>query len=157
MIRPFYKINFIHCTCGKDFYVGLENRLSDTLWEMSFDSQLGEEEDYQCPHCKMEYQLDIQVQKTIELTHAELTTMGQSIVTDNGISLSLNILKGSMIGDKANYQDEFDDQPTDFPDGKYIVDAKEYTVSKGIVTNYWSTPDANQMGLFADNLEEVLL
>lgn|GEM_PF-3720942 len=142
-----YSNGHIFCSCGDSFYVGLEDRLAERLWE-SYDHELSDEELYACPSCRMQFQLEIVVEKTVVTSFRKLTPLGQLMQTEDG-QIGLSMLKGAAIGDLIQFRN-MDDEFVLFPDGIYVVDEKEYAVKDGIVMNYWGISDQNQMNLFEE-------
>jgi hypothetical protein len=146
-----YKHEMIHCTCGTAFPVGLEGRLSDYLWEDDMDNHVSDEETYKCPHCNMSYELDIALEKTISLLSATLQPLGQLITNEFDNDLDVSLLQNFWIGDAA-VLGRLHSEEMAFPDGVYVTSGKEYRIEEGIVQDYWSMTDDNQLLLLEESL-----
>ena len=149
MGKATYRKETINCTCGKSFRTTLETRLSDSIWDSSCDSQLGNEESYVCPQCSMQYRLEITVEKTVTTTYSHLEVVGRFIDAEDGSELNIAGLEGKWVGESTATVGEYDDVIT-FPDGVFISGGKEYHVKSGIITAIWGLPDDNQINLFEE-------
>ena len=146
-MNAYYSNDYIFCPCGTSFYAHLETCLSNQLWDDSYETELSDEETYTCPTCKMQYNLEITVEKEVVTSYRKLNALGQFIRTDDNREISLSLLQGAWIGELIQVKGEFDEEAIVFPDGVYVVGEKEYTMQDGIVVDYWSIPDENQLQL----------
>lgn len=149
MGKAVYYSDYVHCSCGMEIYTNMETRLSDEVFE-GFDNDACETEIITCPRCKMQYELELRVRKTVEVEYSNLNPLGQFVTNDFGESLNLSMLSGKWIGEEAGFKDEYENEYHIFSDGIYRIKEKEYTVQQGIVSDIWSIMDDNQLTLFEE-------
>lgn len=149
MKTPFYKNEHINCTCGHVFHADLEEDLSDKVWESTVDFDRADEQQYTCPNCNRSYNLEMRVEKAVEVVYQNLTDLGQWVKGHDGEEIDLSILRGKWEGDSVfMLLDEYDDEEkVNFPNGTYIEGEKEYKVQDGIVESVWGITDENQLTL----------
>lgn len=134
-----YINNWIHCLCGEEIPAPLEDHLSDSLWMNSFDTDLAEEEQYKCPKCACEFNLELRVEKTVVVTYQKIELIGQLVEDIDGDEWDMRQFENMTLLDKAP-----------LPDGVYIYQDKEYLVKNQIVMSYWAVTDNDQMSLFEE-------
>lgn len=138
MAKYQYHDEYITCVCGESFPARLETNLSDRLWDSTlFDTDLAEEQQYHCPKCNCQYNLEIRVEKQIVTTFQKVELLGQYFIDVDG---------DEWVSSQLGAKEQLDHVP--LPDGIYLYDGKEYHVKSQNLITMWSTTDENQLNLF---------